>query len=179
MAYSDLTGRQVRLKLVGPSGVAQLHERFEKPAVWEAAGCDEEPSLERLKKKLFEYRSLVVWELHPAGAKRQAGYIGIVSYSGPPYVWVDVFEGPPPIEAIREATTLLVPAFFHAGGADRLFVHLPREHEDVGREPLLEAGFTPADEVPFQDPAAVASFVIDRNAFEVYYEEGGDAGEES
>lgn len=179
MGFTDLDGALVRLRLVREADVPRLHARLQRPEVWPDAGCDEAPTRERMNARLSTWRTFVAWELHGAAGGGAIGYVGLVSYSGPPFVWLDVFAGEPPLDVLQEALSLVVPAFFGDTQESSLYVHVDRAAEELAQPMLLDAGFTPVDAVPFQDARAKASFVIDRDGYEAYYRDGIDGLEES
>jgi hypothetical protein len=162
VAFSDLQGALVNLKLVEPGAAAKLLPAF-------AGEWDDEPDVEALKRRLAK-RSVVVWELHPISGRGSRGHVGYINTDSP-RIFVDVKDvADAPL--VQDALLALLPVFFGNTREEWLFFHIERQYEDLVRDFLVESGFDPI-EAPFYDPKQYQSFVLRRETYDIYYGEGG------
>ena len=177
MAYADLQGALVSLKLVTTTNLAKLHSRMQEPASYREAECAKPPDMERLKKRLFHDKSFVAWEMWPTTGGGCVGYVGLVMYAGPPFIYVDFF-GKLDIDLARDSMLAVLPAFFHNTEEERLCVHVIAELADQVHGAIVEAGFDPIELTGF-DATKCKSYALARDTYQIYYENaGGEHGDE-
>jgi hypothetical protein len=164
--FTDLQGALVNLALVSADGIPKLAQRPEIAVdLW-----DSPASAETLRRRILNDRSMVVWEMRPAVGGKSVGYIGIVR-TGSPFLFVDSFDKPD-YGLTHDAMLSVMLAFFRAGRDEWLFFHMRAAARDEEAHGLLvEAGFDPV-ELPDYDPKKYASYVLRRETFEIYYEDG-------
>lgn len=174
MAFSDLQGALVNLKLVGAAGVPDLLARSEIAELW-----DEPTTVDTLKRRMLKDRSVYAWEIFPLLGGGLYGHLGFIK-TGSPTLFVSTLAKPDDYALLQDAILTLLPAFFRELQEEWLFFHVYHAVDEEARPLLLEAGFDPV-EVPDYDPKKYASYVIRRETFDIYYGEGGgdDGDEES
>ena len=135
------------------------------------------PTLEELKTMMADFE-LVVWRIKRKVDQQHRGYVGFVSYDGPPYI---AFHSNFPEEAElwgQEVIGLLLPVFFGNTYESALFIYPPKPLSETLHALLIEGGFDHWDDNPTMNRDLVTCYFIERHTYEAYYGESGDEFEE-
>ncbi len=177
MSGERFEGALTTLVRVGPERVKDVHQRFADARFYTAAGRHKQPAIDELKEDLSD--GLYLFEVCHEGDDQAIGYAGIVTYSGPPYVFFELFEAKVDVDMAQDAILQLVHAFFRQSEEEELWVYLPRPVNEDVVERLSEGGFDAwDDELPGVDTKKVAPYMLARHTYVAYYgdEVEGSAG---
>lgn len=175
MVAERLEGAYATLKRLNLNDLKEIHGRFQLESMWRTAGLRKPPDEDMIREDLVD-EELFLWGIHPDDADDSVGYAGIVCYSGPPYVFVQYFEGRPDVDAAADLVMQLTHAYFQNSEEEELWIYVPKPVDDEIHERLIEGGFDPYldDELPGIDLDKDAPYSMQRHTYQAYWGEGSE-----
>jgi hypothetical protein len=176
-------GALATLKRLDEKRINDIHKSFQEPRLYYTVGLRKAPQLKDVRSDLID-EMLWIWEIFPEGKEKAVGYAGIVTYSGPPFVFIYFFDGKDDLELARDVLVQLAQGFFKESEEEQLWFYLMRPVKPEIQEMLVEGGFDPYEDetLPGVDLKKEAAFRMERHTWAAYYNEasGGnyEAGEE-
>ena len=176
MVGEIVEGALATLKRLDEKRIAEIHKRFQEPRMYYTAGLRKPPQLKSLREDLID-EMLWVWEIFPEGKDKATGYAGIVTYSGPPFVFVYFFDGKDDLEMARDVLVQLAQGFFKESDEEQLWFYLMRPIKPEIHDMLVEGGFDPYEDdvLPGIDLKKEAAYRMERHTWAAYY--GAESGE--
>lgn len=176
MQAEVLEGALVTLKRLGVDDIDVLFEQFQTERLHQEAGLYNPPKKQSLI-DVLEEDDLAIWQMIPEESTEPVGYAGIVTYSGPIYLFMYHFdESNVDLDLAQDAMTILTTEFFRQTKEEQLWTYQLKPVPDEILDRLLEGGFDHwDDQVPAIDYDKVACFIMERHTFDAYY---GDEAEE-
>jgi hypothetical protein len=169
-----LEGAYATLERLHAHNAKELHSPLQEDPFFRVAGFHKPPTVESIK-ELFEDDDLFVWRVIPDGSDDPIGFAGIVTFSGPPFVFVHLFPGHEDIETGHEAVLQLVHAFFRNSDEPELWTYVAKPVDDEIHDLLIEGGFDPwLDALPGIDPDVDAAYIMERHTYDAYWGEGSE-----
>ena len=176
MIAKTLEGESILLERVGPDEIDELYEHFQNPRLYLEAGLHKAPKKSVMLDDLEE-RELGIWRIRPEGEEESPGYVGIIGYSGPPFVFVYFFDpSNKDLDLAQEAMALVVRAFFeNIKEQDQLWAYQEKPVDEEVHSRMIEGGFDHVeDDVPGIDGSKIACYVMERHTYQAYYGDGDD-----
>jgi hypothetical protein len=167
-----IEGALATLKRVELSEIDTLHQQFQDSGLYLDAGFYDPPGQETLE-NFLEGDELQLWHLTSEEGAESVGYMGIVTFSGPTYVFVHFFDVKRvDLDLAQDAMLLIVKDFFKTTDEQELWTYVDKPISDEIHDRLIEGGFDFLDcDIPGIDRAKVGSYIMERHTFDAYYGE--------
>lgn len=177
MVAEKLEGAYEMLERLTSNDIKELHGQLQSESMFRACGFHEAPKENTLKDIILD-EDLFIWRVIPEGADDPVAYAGIVTFSGPPFVFCEFISGELLLDMVQDVILLLVHVYFKNSDEQELWAYVPHPVPEEIHDYLVEGGFDPfTDELPGVDLTKDAAFLMERHTYEAYWGEGSELPE--